>query len=118
MSWLKSFFGTGKTQSSGNATAIDAVIFLTSLASRPQEIDPMLDKMRTVTAMQKPGIVLSEKDQLILATIYTNLEQYLIKKEPVRAFTKEELIKKVRARVKPQGKIDAIFWERISNATS
>jgi hypothetical protein len=116
MSWLASFFGAAADTTPTSAQPIEVVMYLASLASRPQEIDGIMDGLRMITAKQKPGLeALSKEEQLALADVYLQLQKYLIEKEPVRVFSKEELMAKVRAKFQMQEK-DAFFWERVGYA--
>lgn len=67
---------------------IDRIGYLASLVSDPRSVDPILDKLRILTATSSQ---LSSKDMETLESIRAELENYLIHKEKVRSFTKESL---------------------------
>jgi hypothetical protein len=69
---------------------VDAIIYLAGLVSNPSAIDPLLDDLRRITTRIKDGN-LSASEQKQLTTTYLNIEEYLINKEPLRSFNKEEL---------------------------
>ena len=99
MAWLQTFFGSHEDNSKGNtATPLDVVTYTASLASNPQEIDPLLDKVREVSSRLEPGQPLSAADEEILSSVYNELEHYLVEKERVRKFTLEDVRNRVRAK--------------------
>jgi hypothetical protein len=67
---------------------IDRIVYLASLVSEPRSVDPLLDKLRYITA---GGAQLSPQDVQTLGSIQTELEEYLIHKERLRSFTSESL---------------------------
>lgn len=113
MNWLQSFFGSEASGAVQNPSPIDVVVFLASLASKPEAIDPLLENVRRISSMQAPGAELSEQDQIALAEDFKKLEQYLIQNEPVRAFSKEELAKKIGNQFTRSGGTNAVFWNNI-----
>ena len=114
MSWLRSFFGTANTHTAmaANSSAADAITYLASLASHPKDVDPMLDTLRQVSAHQPKSGLLSDQDQLALAGVYQKLLRYLVEQEPLRAFTRDELVAKVRNHFKPRP-TEAAFWRDV-----
>ncbi|HSE61377.1 MAG TPA: hypothetical protein VLA88_03715 [Candidatus Saccharimonadales bacterium] len=112
MSWLSSFFGTSETRPSTSpegATAVDVITYLASLASNPREIDPILDRLREVTVRQGKNTTLTEADQAALAEVFQQLLRYLVEREPLRAFTREEILAKVHGQFKP-APTETVFW--------
>lgn len=77
---------------------IGSVSLLARLASKPQEIDSMLDTLRVITAEHGENPTLSPTEQKHLRTLYLNLETYLLERETLRRFTKQELRDLVRER--------------------
>ena len=73
-----------------NASPIDVVITMSQLISNPAVIDPELDKIRAITAQGKTG-QLSTTDRATIQSVYLAVEDYLLTKEPLRSFTREEL---------------------------
>jgi hypothetical protein len=99
MSFLKNLFGDSQHVTLTSAkTVLDLVTSTAALASDSAQIDPMLDGVRAITAQIAPGQTLAAGDEAKLMRAYLQLEQYLITKEPLRSFTKEEL----RARIAPE----------------
>lgn len=74
---------------------IDTIDYLASLASRPTDIDPLLEPVRFITARLNPGETPSQADHQVLAEVQRKLERYLIEQEPLRRFTPESLKQKM-----------------------
>jgi hypothetical protein len=70
---------------------IDRIIYLGSLASERSAIDPMTETLREVTARWQEGEPLDPNDRQALANLETKLKDYLIKEDPLRAFTVDSL---------------------------
>ncbi|HSX03091.1 MAG TPA: hypothetical protein VLI05_07350 [Candidatus Saccharimonadia bacterium] len=76
---------------SENATYLDGVMYVAQLASNPAAINPILDKVRGVTAFMKPGSELAADDKAKLLDAYGEVEVYLTTKEPLRKFSEADL---------------------------
>lgn len=94
---FKALFGVEVADTKGYDSAIDMVTSTAGLVSNAREIDPTLDKVRTVTSKIAPGERLSPEDTSKLIEAYLQIEHYLTTKEVIRTFTTEEL----RARLSP-----------------
>lgn len=70
---------------------IDTILSMAALASRPDDIDDILDGLRGVTASMQPGAPLTEAHIGTLVSVYNQLEQYLTTSDPLRVFTHQEL---------------------------
>lgn len=70
---------------------LDSITNIASLASRPEEIDPILDDMRKITAALAPGASLSAEDKKELVKVYVRVEEYLVQNDPLRNFSVDEL---------------------------
>ena len=74
-----------------NVGPIDVIIYLASLASRPTDIDPVLDKLRLITAnlpaSKQPTAVQIDS----LQDVYYQLQDYLVNKEPLLKYSKESI---------------------------
>lgn len=88
---LRQLFTKESSVAKGPTTVIDMVVYTAGLVSNSREIDPLLDDVRTVTAKLDPGENPSPNDTKRLVSVYLKLEQYLIEKEAIRAFTQQEL---------------------------
>ena len=75
-------------------TMLDAVMFAAGLVSKSSEIDKQLDRVRSITA-QRSADQLTKEDARTLHEVYEYLEDYLVEKEPLRAFTHETVREKV-----------------------
>lgn len=115
MSWIKSFFGSQqKVTSIVNASPIDVVVYLASLASNPQSIDLILDPLRSITSRLGPDRILTEQDQVVLAGVYKKLVEHLITNEPAQIFTKESLEERVRNTFSTEKMANKTFWDELA----
>lgn len=92
MSLFGSLFKT--IDSSGSkviGSPLELVTYAAGLVSNPTDIDPLLDPVRKITAMHAPGEDLSPTNQSVVFKVYLNLEEYLMTRDPIRTFTKDEL---------------------------
>ncbi len=74
-----------------DARPLDIVLYAAALVSTPKEIDPLLDPVRMITVRKGPDSSFSETEVSKLTETYLKLETYLVKKEPLRKFAREEL---------------------------
>ncbi|HSE61486.1 MAG TPA: hypothetical protein VLA88_04295 [Candidatus Saccharimonadales bacterium] len=70
---------------------IESITRVSRLASRPQDIDTILDDFRFVTAKLITTKQLSAEDHKRLLNVYRRLEEYLTTKDSLRDLTKEEI---------------------------
>jgi hypothetical protein len=103
VSWLAELFGFADNDKKLNSltranSALEMVVASADLVSKQQEIDPLLDKVRVITAFHEDGQKLTPKDESSLIKIYLQIEEYLVNKEVLRNFTRSEL----RARLNPR----------------
>jgi len=72
---------------------LESIIRIAELASRPTDVDSILDSLREITAMHEPGLDkgLSSQERERLINTYHQLESYLTTKEPVRRLTSAEI---------------------------
>lgn len=85
------FVLTDEVDDSRSKTVVDMVSTTAALVSNAHDIDPLLDKLRLVTVKLNPGEQPSEADRSELVRTYLSLEDYLVNKEPVRHYTRQEL---------------------------
>lgn len=74
-----------------NTNFVEVVVYTAQLASRPQDIDPILDRLRLLTAGLRPGAALTDDTRRQLIEIYLELENYLVNQERLRNFTRHSL---------------------------
>lgn len=98
MGFLSTLFGSDDRPTAVE-TPLEMVTTSASLSSSQTAIDPLLDKVRSITAATQPGQPLSPQDELTLLGVYMAIEYYLTNEEPVRAFTKEGLRKRFSAQL-------------------
>lgn len=101
MSFISVLFGK-PTHNTPAGNVFDAVTHAATLASNPKEIDPILDNMRTLTAGLRPNVQLSLTEQKELFNIYLSIEKYLVNSDPIRAYNKVELRKKMTPELRTQ----------------
>lgn len=97
---------------------VDVVVYLARLASNPSEIDILLDDLRIVTSHmnQTDHAILSDEDQLKLASVFNKIKEYLVTKEKMRIYTAEELDEMLNARYDgaSMAKGNTLFWKNVS----
>lgn len=110
----RTFFGKQVTSApNSKVSSIDIVTYAANLASSPQAIDPLLDRLRAVTSRIKPDEKLSQTDNLTLKKVYLDIEQYLIDEEPVREFSQESLRQTIANGLKLGTKSET-FWPELA----
>lgn len=107
MSFFGSLFGSKTSSQAEISSAIDMTTHAASLASNPNDIDLLIDRVRNITSKLQPGQTLSEADNQELIDIYLRLETYLTTKEPIRNFSKEDL----RAKLSPELRKQVAYHE-------
>lgn len=77
----------------GGSRTIERVTYLASLVSDIRAVNPMLETLRFITAQhaQEPQPTLSTEEQAQLRRLEVQLSEYLLTKDPVRAFSRESL---------------------------
>lgn len=82
-----------KLYSADSHTVIDEIVFISSLVSNLSVIEPILEPVQSITARQKPGepLTLSKEEQDRLAVVRSDLEDYLVRNDAIRSFTRESL---------------------------
>ena len=76
---------------------VDTVVYLASLTSQTEEIDPMLDSLRYITARWTQSEPLPVEDRAELRQLVVELKDYLINRDPLRAFSKQSLDARLQA---------------------
>lgn len=74
-----------------DASYLDVVAYVAQLASDPKAIDPILDRVRAITATDTARTTLSPANKATLVKVYLQLEDYLVNKEPLLHVTREDL---------------------------
>jgi hypothetical protein len=92
--------------SSSDRQLVDKIVTLATLASRREDIDPMMDTLRKVTSFWSDALPLNTSQLTELKSLEQKLKNYLIHEDPLRFFTPETLEK----RVLEQTKNNAIPW--------
>lgn len=76
-------------------SSLDVVVCAAQLASNIENIDPLLDRVRILTATADADHGLTDAQEAELLAIYKSLEEYLVHKEPVLQFTPQEVRQRV-----------------------
>lgn len=96
---------------SDSTSPVDVITYVASFASDPSAIDKPLDVLRMITAdLKSEQASLSTQQETALAELYKDLEQYLIKNEPLQQFTKTDLREMVRTRFQFNPHNKSVFW--------
>lgn len=108
------FFGKIVTlKASQRKTSVDVIVYTAQLSSDHQAINAILDGLRRVTARLKQGERPNPEQQLALADVLLELEDYLSAKDPVRQWNKAALhdliMRRFRASVD-----EPTFWRQIA----
>lgn len=84
-----------------NVNTLDAALYLASLVSDREKIEPILGTIETIT--HKPGFTkaLSPEDNATLRLVCWQLATYLVSEEKVRAFTLEDIEHRIEQRFAP-----------------
>lgn len=84
-------------------TEIEKTTYLASLVSDPHVVDPMLDKIRLITARGE-GVQLVDTDRKEIHAVQKALTDYLINKDKINSFTSESLHEKLIKHFSPEYK--------------
>lgn len=76
---------------------VDLIVYTASLASRRRDIDPILDNLRSITAVAQSNGGAQDVNKQELEQVYLQVEEYLITKEPVLGLTRDGLRRRVDA---------------------
>jgi hypothetical protein len=112
-----SFFGTPRREAQSEShSAIDVVVYLAGFASNPTHLSPVMKDLRFLTSeLNSPTQELTPSQQKLLAKIYNDVLEFLVKQEEIRKYSTTELKQKVNARFKSKVK-DVVFWGAITSA--
>lgn len=113
--WIvRNFFGTPHKAKPhhGAISSVDIVAYVSNLVSSPSEIDPLLDKVRILTAGVDRNKPLAAADEKMLETVYLQIETYLLEKEIARKFTKDSLRQNIANRLQLTAASNT-FWNHL-----
>ncbi len=82
---------------------VDEIVFLAGLASNLSAINPLLNTVRVITASQEVGkpLALTSAERRSLESVHAQIKEYLLHKDSVRTFTKEELQQTIESQFHP-----------------
>jgi len=101
---------TARSTAGGAVSSIDIVTYVAQMASDETQIDPYLDVLRAMTSHMEPGHVLTDAEQVRLRGVYLNIENYLVSRDALRNFTKEQLRENVAAHFALDTAEHTTFW--------
>ncbi len=78
---------------------VDRIVYLASLASDKNSIDPMLDTLRIITSKHQNEYVPTESDAVALRSLESELKDFLINNDPLRSFTHDSLETRLQTNV-------------------
>jgi hypothetical protein len=117
MQTAHNFFGSTVLEESANRkSSLDIIMYVASLASSPQAIDPTLDTVRSITARLEPGEPLSVGDAKELSAVYFKIEDYLTHDEPLQQYTKESIRAKVLKKFQLGSAGVEAYWQQASTS--
>lgn len=90
---------------------VEVVTYISGLVSRPSELDLMLDDLRAVTSQidsAKGG--LSDRQQQAVINVYRQVEDYLVRSEHLRVYTRERLRTDIVAKFKLNTTETQLLW--------
>jgi|GEM_PF-4809284 len=93
-------------------TSVDIISYVASLASKPQEIDPLLDDLRTITSKTSSGS-LTSTDQSKLRQVYLRVEDYLAKRDPFRTYEPDMLRELITRKLDESNSQSQTFWSQL-----
>jgi hypothetical protein len=92
------------------ASSMEIITYAANMASDVTKVDPLLDKMRTVTAALAPDQPLSATDQRHLSDVYLGVEQYLAHDDPLRRVEPRELRQQIEGQFTVSSTDASTFW--------
>ena len=90
---------------------VEIVTYMSELASRPRDLDVALDDLRAVTSQLSPGqsrLEVTQEKKII--SVYRKIEAYLIEKERLRIYTRDNLRKNIVKQFKLNDKETRKLW--------
>ncbi len=116
LSVARNFFGKPlKSSTNTHTTSVDIVIYAANLASQPKEIDDILDNVRRVTSLMQQGAGATAEDNERLLQAYLKVEEYLLTKETVRLFTKDNLRQDIAQKFRLTAESTNTFWPKLNS---
>ena len=82
---------------------LDVILYLASLVSDPKVIDPLLDKVREVTARMRPNVPLEQPARQQLEYVREQITDHLLHRDLLRKFEPDELQQKLIERFGSEG---------------
>jgi len=91
---------------------IERVTYLASLASRLEDVDPMMDALRSVTVRWHQSEQMSPNDQAALEGLERKLKDYLLHSDPLRNFTPQSLEQRLQDQTVSQSSFLKVHHEQ------
>lgn len=86
------------TANSSDQALVDRIGYLCSLASDPIAVGRMTDTLRDVTSRWRPPAPMDTQDRTALSQLERDLKAYLMRDDPLRAFTPQTLEERLQAK--------------------
>lgn len=91
---------------------VEVVTYVSGLVSRPSELDLMLDDLRAVTSqIDTAQKALSDRQQQAVINVYRQVEDYLVKSEHLRIYSRDRLRTDIVAKFKLNTAEIQLLWE-------
>lgn len=99
-------------------TLVDIVVYTAALTANAHAVDPILDNLRSLTAVHDHTQPFDAAEQQRLAQTYLGLETYLAEQEPVRKVARDDLRRSVARRFKPLLAENPVFTKTVFGEAS
>jgi hypothetical protein len=91
---------------------LEVVRYVANLVSLPDDITSILETIHKIASSITPGQTISPADQANLVKLYNKLEDYLLTRDSLRLFTKEELRERIIKHFHLSSDVTTTLWER------
>ena len=91
---------SGELQQTSDRRLVDEIVYMASLASEAQAIEPKLNVLRRVTARWDGSSPLTPDSREDLTALSSDLRAYLINNDPLRSFTAQTLDERLERHVR------------------
>ncbi|MDB5165849.1 MAG: hypothetical protein JWM00_739 [Candidatus Saccharibacteria bacterium] len=89
---------------------LEVVLYVTNLVSNPTDIDTALSEIHQIASRTQLGRAPSLEDQKRVDSIYLRLEDYLLHRDPLRVFTRDELHGRIAHRFRLSSTVKTTLW--------
>jgi hypothetical protein len=93
---------------------LEVVLYVANLASNPSDVESITQDLRPIESRFRLGQALSLQDQKTIDLAYTELEDYLLRLDTLRVFTKDELRARIAKRFGLSQTVKTTLWKNAS----